>query len=628
MSRPSLISLLALLAACATDDGVPSGVTFDDGSPDELQAAEDLAYASLWADDGAAMAAGVGELRTLKVHVDMTAMAHTKVRQLVDGVPVWQGEAIVHLTQDGKFAGVTDSLVPYIEVDTQPDYTSEEAIELAVATVEGGWADLSDDPRADLWVIRHDGADHLAWRVQLHAVSLDAHDAMPVVFIDAHTGDVVWSYDNFQSATCSGTTNFYGTVSVDCYTDGANYYLEDTTDLIGTYSWNNTTSGLYYVSSTSTTFPSSSAVYTNAIEAHYVADQVNAYYDTAHGRNGIDGAGGPAAITSHGYNFLTSTTSYSSGYVNAYWDPSNEWMVYGDGDGTNADSLTTLDVGGHEQTHGVTQYEANLTYSGESGHLNESFSDVFGAMVERSVTGETADTWTLAEEAWTPATAGDALRYLDDPAADGVSHDYYTAGIGSVDVHYGSGVGNLAFYLLSEGGSHPRGASTTVVAGIGPDDAAAIWYLALTSYMTSSTNYARARTATLSAAGALFGTASPQYTAVGDAWSAVGVTGGASFCTSTTYTGSLSRTGRSGYQPGSSGTSVTATSQTLDLSGPASADFDLYLQKKVGSRWTNVTSGTGPTSTEAVSYSGTSGTYRVRVYSFSGRGAYTLTWCK
>ena len=70
-------------------------------------------------------------------------------------------------------------------------------------------------------------------------------------------------------------------------------------------------------------------------------------------------------------------------------------MVYGDGDGANSGSLTTLDIGGHELTHGVTHYEANLTYSGESGGLNESMSDVFAALVERSVLGESANTWML-----------------------------------------------------------------------------------------------------------------------------------------------------------------------------------------------------------------------------------------
>jgi Zn-dependent metalloprotease len=619
------LGLLLALSACApVGDAQP---LFGAGSANELSLAEDIAYEHLFAPESSVHGKAVSELRTIRVKVDFTNMAHTYVRQHLDGVPVWGGEAIVHLTENGELAGITDDLLPGVWVDTTPDYTADEAIDLAVEALEGGWAALDSDPTADLWVLRQEGKDHLVWRVSLHAVQGKAGDSIPVLFVDAHSGEVVWRYENMQTATCSGTTNYYGTVSVDCYTDGSAYYLENTSDLFGTYSYNNTTSSLYYVSSTSTTFPSTSYVYVNAVEAQYAAQAVQDYYWNAHGRAGIDGSGGPGSISSHGYALQASATSYYTNYVNAFWDPTGLMMVYGDGDGYNSDSLTTLDITGHEQTHGVTQYEANLTYSGEPGHLNESFSDVFGAMVERSVLGESANTWVLGEEAWTPSVSGDGLRYMDDPAADGVSKDYYYSGIGSTDVHYGSGVGNLAFYLLSEGGTHPQGKSTTVVTGIGADDAADIWYLALTSYMTASTSYSGARTATLNAAAALFGSSSTQYTQVGNAWTAVGV-GAAPSCTSTTYSSSISRSGRGNYHPGSSGTSVTATSQTVTLTGPASANFNLYLQYKSGRSWYTGASSTGSTSSESISYSGSSGTYRTYVYSASGSGSYTLTWCK
>ena len=95
-----------------------------------------------------------------------------------------------------------------------------------------------------------------------------------------------------------------------------------------------------------------------------------------------------------------------------------------------------------------------------------------------------------------------------------------------------------------------------------------------------------------------------------------------------TYTGSLSRRGVSAYHPSTSGTAVTVTSQTVSLTGPSSADFDLYLQKLSGSSWVTVASSTGTTSTESITYSGTAGTYRTRVYSYSGSGSYSESWCK
>ncbi len=621
--------LLIGLAGCTT---APTDITGDDqvfhlGTAEELVLAEDLAYEHLFDMDGPALGKGIGELRTLKVSVDDLKMAHTKVQQLVGGVPVFGGEAIVHLNPNGKLSSITDDMLADIQVDTTPDYTADEAMDLAADVYFDGWDKLTEDPTADLYVLRHEGMDHLVWRVQLKQLDGSHDTTMPVMFVDAHTGDLVWAYENLQTATCSGATNAYGTVSVDCYSDGSAYYLEDTTDLLGTYTYNNTTSSLYYASSTSTSW-GTTEVAKNALEAHYVTQKTYDYFKTNHGRTGIDGAGGPAAITSHGYSFMSSATSYSTNYVNAYWD--GEMMVYGDGDGVYSNSLTVLDVGGHEMTHGVTQYEANLTYSGEPGHLNESMSDVFGAMVERSVLGESADTWLIGEDTWTPGTSGDALRYMNDPADDGYSYDYYSSSLSSVDVHYGSGVPNLVFYLLSEGGTHPRGKSTTSVTGIGADDAADIWYLALSSYMTSSTNFSGARTATLSAASALYGSSSTQYTQVGNAWAAVGVGGssGSTSCTTASYTSSISRKGSSSYQPSSSGTSVTVTGQTVSLTGPSSADFDLYLQKKSGSSWSTVASSTGSTSTESITYSGTSGTYRVRVYSYSGSGSYSLSWCK
>lgn len=628
-------ALLLLLAACAVETPEASDPQFSPGfsagTDAELSLIEDVATDVLFAADGAASLKGVTELRFTRLRADDEGIAHARARQLHEGVPVWGGEAIVHLRDDGSTFAVTDDLVAGIRVDSVPELDLDEAADLAVGDLLGGWDVLTDDPETDLWVLRHEGEDHLVWRVQLRSIDGIHDPTMPVGFIDAHTGELVWSYENLQTDSCTGTTNFYGTPTTGCYSDGTSWYTEDTTRKVATYSYNNTTTSLYYVSSTSSTFPATSATYKNAYEAHYAATATYDFYLAAYGRNGIDGAGGPAGVTSHGVAFMSSYTSYSTNYVNAFWDGTG--MTYGDGDGVNSGSLTTLDIAGHEMTHGVTQYEANLTYSGEPGHLNESISDVFGAMVERSVSGESSNTWLVGETTWTPGTSGDALRYMADPAADGYSKDYYSSSIGSVDVHYGSGVPNLAFYLMAKGGTHPRGKSTVAVTGIGADKAAAIWYNALANYMTSSTNFSGARTAMINAATATYGATSAEVQAVTNAWAAVGVGsaygggGGSTTCTTTTYTGSLSRTGKTAYAPSSSGKSVGAVTQTLSLAGPSSADFDIYLQKKSGRSWVDVASGTTSTSTESVSYAGSSATYRVFIKSASGGGSFSLAWC-
>ena len=122
----------------------------------------------LFAADGAADLKAVDQLRTMSVKIDDLDMAHTRVQQLVNDVPVWGGEAIVHFDDDGTLLGVTDDLVPDVFVDTTADIDADEAIDIAVEDLGAGWEATTDDPTADLWVIRQDGADHLAWRVTSH----------------------------------------------------------------------------------------------------------------------------------------------------------------------------------------------------------------------------------------------------------------------------------------------------------------------------------------------------------------------------------------------------------------------------------------------------------------------------
>jgi Zn-dependent metalloprotease len=206
-------------------------------------------------------------------------------------------------------------------------------------------------------------------------------------------------------------------------------------------------------------------------------------------------------------------------------------MTYGDGDGTSYGPLVSLDVAGHEMSHGVTENTSNLTYSGESGGLNEATSDIFGTMVEfYAANASDPGDYLIGEEF--DLASGVGFRRMDDPDSDGASQNCWTTGTKNLDVHYSSGVGNHFFYLLAEGsGTKTIGgvqhSSTTcdgsTITGIGRDAAQRIWYRALTTYFTSGTTYAQARTATIRAAGDLFGAGSTQAATVAAAWSAVSV---------------------------------------------------------------------------------------------------------
>ena len=474
-------------------------------------------------------AGDVKELKAQSVTFDDLNMAHTKVRQTVGDVPVWEGEAIVHIKADGSLSTITDNLKDSLSVDTRPTISLDEAVKIAVRMYRGA-ADLTDTPTADLWVFRGKLRDHLAYRVEMPRLDGTEQTAIPVIFVDAQTGENVFEYNNLQAG--SGDSLYSGTVNIATSSAGSTFYMEDLTRKQGTFNMNNTGNTTTGTGGTQSRYSGTDDLWsaTNeraGVDAHYGAAKTFDYYQTAHNRNGIDGNFGPGT-TAGGANgavsLVASRVHFGSGYNNAFWNGST--MTYGDGDGTTFTPLVTLDICGHEMTHGVTERTANLTYSNESGALNESMSDVFGAMVELYADGGTvsADTWKIGEDAYTPGTAGDALRRMDNPQAEGDPDHYsirYTGTADSGGVHTNSGIGNHAFYLIAAGGTNR--VSSVNVTGIGTTDAAKVWYRALTVYMTSGTNFAGARTATVNAANDLFGATSTQAVTVAKGWCAVGV---------------------------------------------------------------------------------------------------------
>jgi hypothetical protein len=191
-------------------------------------------------------------------------------------------------------------------------------------------------------------------------------------------------------------------------------------------------------------------------------------------------------------------------------------------------------VAGHEMSHGVTENTANLTYSGESGGLNEATSDIFGTAVEFNANNASDVGDYLIGEKININGNGTPLRYMDKPSRDGGSADCWYSGVGNLDVHYSSGPGNHVFYLMSEGSGaksingvsyNSPTCNGSTVTGIGRDAATKVWYRALSVYMTSGTGYAGARTAAVKAAIDLYGAASSQCAGVAAAFSAINVSG-------------------------------------------------------------------------------------------------------
>jgi hypothetical protein len=184
-------------------------------------------------------------------------------------------------------------------------------------------------------------------------------------------------------------------------------------------------------------------------------------------------------------------------------------MSFGDGNGTSYNPFVSLDITAHEMTHGITARTANLTYSGESGGLNEATSDIFGTAVEYYA-ANTADAgdFLIGEKIKRTGTPL-YFRSMIKPSVDGYSADCWYSTVGSLLVHQSSGVANHFFYLLSQGTTAGNPSKTCLssntrvatgngtLTGITRAKAEKIWYRALTVYMTSSTNYAAARVATI-----------------------------------------------------------------------------------------------------------------------------------
>jgi Zn-dependent metalloprotease len=528
-STPEIVAWSALAILALSGCSSPDPDVFSTGTAPELALAEAASLRLLEADLATKDARiARADLFASRVEIDDLAMAHTRVRQTVGGVPVFGGEAIVHLNRDGSLFAITDALVRDIKLTAgaRPSLTEGEAIDAALASY-GCAACLTDEPHADLWVLRRGGQDHLAYRVELRREDETDETALPILFLDAHSGRVIFRYDNLQTA--QGASLYSGNVTLTTHAQSGWFYMEDIAKKHGTFDNRNTAYATYRFTDKNDVWDA--AAQKAAVDVHFCTSKFLEFMSATYARNGIDGSGGPGFYkAADGVTpLISSKVHYGASFNNAFWNGYH--MTYGDGDGVILGPLVSLDICGHEMTHGITQLTADLTYEGESGALNESFSDVFGALLERFVKGESADTWMIGEGPFTPGAPGDALRHMANPHAaedfgftanDDPDH-YSERYVGDEDnggVHINSGIANKAFYLLAVGGAHHKGGS---MVGIGANKAGQIWYKALTTFMTSSTNFASARAATLNAASALYGNGSPEHTAVASAWSLCGV---------------------------------------------------------------------------------------------------------
>ncbi|MFI9267034.1 M4 family metallopeptidase [Streptomyces werraensis] len=521
-----------LAAGTATADPAPAGKPVMGGAPVLLSAAartsliqEQQATAAETAD---AIGLGAQEKLIVKdVVKDVDGTVHTRYERTYGGLPVLGGDLVVHEPADGART-VTKAVRTTVKVaSVTPKVAAGKAETQALAAAEKAGSERTEAdsaPRKVIWAA--EGTPVLAYETVVGGLQEDGTPNELHMITDATTGEKLHEWQAVHTGT--GRSLYSGTVTLGTYKSGSAYQLYDTSrGGHKTYNLARGTSGTgaLFTDADDTwgtgAASSSSSDQTAAVDAAYGAQITWDFYKNTFGRSGIRNDGKAAYSRVH----------YGSNYVNAFWQDSCFCMTYGDGSG-NTHPLTSLDVAGHEMSHGVTSVTAGLRYSGESGGLNEATSDIFGAGAEFYANNSSDAGDYLIGEKIDINGNGTPLRYMDKPSKDGASKDYWSSSLGSVDVHYSSGPANHFFYLLAEGSGSKtvNGVSYnsptydgSTVTGIGRAKALQIWYKALTTYFTSTTNYKAARTGTLNAASALYGASSAEYKAVDAAWKAVNV---------------------------------------------------------------------------------------------------------
>ena len=490
-------------------------------------------------------ASNVEDFKIVKSYNDDLGFEHIRVQQTYKNIPVVFGEYVLH-TKHNQLKSFNGDYFTIGNLNVQPTLSKSEAFNKAINYVNAQsymWENTKEaslmnysKPEGELVILP--ALNQKDSKVQTQpklAYRFDIYATKPVsrafIYIDANTGEFLYK-DNIiahvkadGSANANGTaaTRYSGTKTIQTDSFNGSYRLRDYTrgNGIETYDMNTGTNYNSAVDFTDNDNNWTAAEYNNsakdnaALDAHYGAEMTYDYWMTKHNRNSYDGNG--AKIKSY--------VHYDVAYDNAYWNGSV--MTYGDGSGTYFDALTSLDVAGHEIGHAVCSNTANLTYSYESGAMNEGFSDIWGASIEYFAE-PTKQTWLIGEDI-ERRSGHAALRSMSDPKSEGQPDTYQGTNwaTGSTDnggVHTNSGVLNYWYYLLSVGGSGTNDNGDAYnVTGITIDKAGKIAYRAESVYLTSSSNYAAMRTAGIQSAVDLYGAGSAEEIATTNAFYAVGI---------------------------------------------------------------------------------------------------------
>ncbi|MFT4180074.1 MAG: M4 family metallopeptidase [Thermomonas sp.] len=363
------------------------------------------------------------------------------------GIPVFGQGVVVSEDSAGNVRTMFGNMVSGLDRDIA---SATPTLGKAAALVAGKRAGLGSrisgmltrNEKADLTVYVDDaGKGHLAYAVTFFADGVASEGpTRPIVLIDAHSGRVLKQWDNIQHALIG--TGPGGNAKTGQYEYGTTYGYLDVTQSGTTCTMNSTNVKTVNLNNSSSNTSTTAFTYTcprNTVktingaysplnDAHYFGNVIFNMYQAYIGM---------APLTFQ----LVMKVHYQTSYENAFWDGSA--MTFGDGKNTFY-PLVSLDVSSHEVSHGFTEQQSNLTYSGQSGGMNEAFSDMAGEAAEYYMRG--SNDWQVGADIF---KGTGALRYMNNPTQDGSSIDNAANYTSSMDVHYSSGVYNKAFYLLA-----------------------------------------------------------------------------------------------------------------------------------------------------------------------------------
>ncbi|WP_324022321.1 M4 family metallopeptidase [Aeromonas caviae] len=396
----------------------------------EVNQVSDLTGAVSGAAKIGALGAGDGEFRKVRAVTLPNGQQRIRYEQTWQGIPVWGQVLVADQALGGQVNQVSGTMLRKIDADLTGPAVALSASDAARQARSGA---KGSNEQVKLFVMQDEtGQARLVYLVSWLAASKEP--SRPFVMIDAQTGSELkrWEGINHKDATGPG-----GNVKTGKYFYGADFgplQVDDNCRMTGTnvdtLNMNHGTTGgtIHQFTCPENTVKEINGAYSPLNDAHYfgnvVFDMYRNWYNTA-----------PLSFK------LKMRVHYSRNYENAFWDGSQ--MTFGDG-ATTFYPLVSLDVAAHEVSHGFTEQNSGLVYSGQSGGINEAFSDMAGEAAEYYMKG--SNDWLVGAQIF---KGNGSLRYFEDPARDGKSighaSDYYDG----IDVHHSSGVYNRAFYLLA-----------------------------------------------------------------------------------------------------------------------------------------------------------------------------------